>query len=101
MAAPTLSEKLEELRREFTEFRISVIREETAGKLTMSSSLEKLAEVRTIVEKIPERLAAIESRISALEAHTKALEKVSDRHWQVWLALGGAVLALLVSLLKK
>jgi hypothetical protein len=29
------------------------------------------------------------------------LEKLADRHWQVWLAIIGAGLALLVALLKK
>lgn len=31
----------------------------------------------------------------------KTLEKRDDRKWQVWLAIGGAGLALLVALLKK
>ncbi len=40
-------------------------------------------------------------RLAIVEQRCVALEKVSDRHWQVWLALAGAGLALLVAFLKK
>lgn len=41
------------------------------------------------------------NKLSALEERIKSLEKQSDRHWQVWLALGSTITALLVAFLKK
>jgi hypothetical protein len=40
-------------------------------------------------------------RIAVLEQRCAALEKHSDRSWQVWLALLGALVALLIAIFKK
>lgn len=64
----------------------------------------RLNELQTQVEALGERLRSLElsasQRIASVEERTRQLEKLSDRGWQVWLALIAAGLALLVAFLK-
>jgi len=65
------------------------------------SKLEDEIETRT---KFNELLQSkhVESavKVATLEEKSRMLEKLSDRGWQIWLALIGAALALLVALFK-
>ena len=108
MPVPTLTERVEELRRDLAAIKISMAREETMSHMSRSAGAAKYSELHSGIEKLQDKFGGLEKslgdtqkQIATLEAQTKALDKFSDRHWQVWLALGGAVLALLVSLLKK
>jgi hypothetical protein len=58
-------------------------------------------EIKQSVQKSIDSANDFNSRLSALEQRCAALEKHSDRTWQVWLALLGALLALAVALFKK
>ncbi len=64
----------------------------------LSSSIKKL---EATIEKLQEKQSEATAKLAAFDERLKALDKISDRHWQIWLAIGGAALALLVALLKK
>ena len=63
--------------------------------------LSELASTRDELKQTLDRVAALEAKNATLEERCQALQKLSDRGWQGWLALIGAGLALLVALLKK
>ncbi len=58
-------------------------------------------EQRADIKALEKTAEALLQRTTALEQRCAALEKGGDRAWQVWLALGGAGLAVLISLVKK
>jgi hypothetical protein len=62
---------------------------------------EELASTRIELRQAVDRIVAVEARNAVLEERCQALQKLSDRGWQIWLALIGAGLALLVAFLKK
>jgi len=57
--------------------------------------------LQSVVAETEESLVQLVTRSISLEERIKSLEKHSDRTWQVWLALGAAITALLVAFLKK
>jgi len=101
MAGPTLGEQVAELKRDLQVLIPRHAVEEAVAKLRMSESEARSSRHETEMQQTRDRLADLAMKITELQGRCTAVEKVSDRHWQVWLALGGAVLALLVSLLKK
>jgi hypothetical protein len=101
MPAPTNSQKIEDLRRNQadTERELAVF---VSTQKIRQENLEKLMLDQTVtITKLQERLVDLATKITSLEERCKALELGSSRSWQVWLALLGASLALLVALLKK
>ena len=105
---PTLTQQVRELKVELQAITSRLekgfsLDEVKLGGLTANADELKLSlrKLESAIEKLQEKHVETAAKFAALEAQTRALERVSDRHWQVWLALGGAVLALLVSLLKR
>jgi hypothetical protein len=103
--AKTQGERIEELARTVEELarkhdRLAAITEQQITHLA-----EGMKEVQAAVKDVAkdQQQTAMKSteRTAAVEQRCTALEKLSDRGWQGWLALIGAGLALLVALLKK
>lgn len=61
----------------------------------------ELADLRAEVRRLADRHTASEAKDAALEQRLVAVEKQHDRHWQLWLAAGGAGLAALVALVRS
>lgn len=61
----------------------------------------ELEAVRVELKELLKRLSALEAKNASLEERCQALQKLSDRGWQGWLALIGAGLAIIVALIKK
>lgn len=60
-----------------------------------------LKDIQVIIKDLQLVGPKLAERVATLEQRCAALEKVSDRGWQVWLALLGALLALAVTLFRK
>ena len=108
MPNPTLTQQVRELRTELQAISSRLekgfsLDELKLGGLSANADELKLTlrRLESAIEKLQEKQTETAAKIAALEAQVKSLEKVSDRHWQVWLALGGAGLALLVAFFKK
>ena len=72
------------------------------GASLLQSSLLKIAALEQRIVHLEQRaLEFAPSRIAVVEQRCAQLEKQSDRRWQVWLAILGSVLALLIALLRK
>jgi DNA repair exonuclease SbcCD ATPase subunit len=83
----------------FVELQIAKLEQ---GLKDCQASLKELSrEQQQTATKQAERLAAVEAKNASLDERCQALQKLSDRGWQIWLALIGAGLALLVAFLKK
>lgn len=87
MAGKTVSQKVDELT------------EKVVGHIPTANY--RLDELKDEMAELQERVRVGEIKLTDLEGRVKALEKGTDRNWQVWLALIGAGLALLVAFLKK
>ena len=104
MANPTLTERVDELRRELASFRESAIREELTLKITNSTISEKLSEARVTIEKIQDKLASLEVKLTELQGRCTALQQSSDRTWQfapLVISAVAVLISLLVAFLKK
>lgn len=104
MANPTLTERVDELRRDLTVFRELAVREEMTLKITNSTNSEKLSDARVTIEKLQDKLASLEVRLTELQGRCTALEKSSDRTWQLAPMVISAVavlISLLVAFFKK
>ncbi|HET6572681.1 MAG TPA: hypothetical protein VFG68_03690 [Fimbriiglobus sp.] len=60
-----------------------------------------IEELKQLAQKLTDSTHETNRRLAAVEQRSSALEKHSDRTWQVWLALLGALLALAVAFFKK
>ncbi|HXD88168.1 MAG TPA: hypothetical protein VN641_16895 [Urbifossiella sp.] len=80
---------------------VEAVQRATANKHPCEQLLSEVAQTRGELKAALDRLAAYESKNAALEERCQALQKLSDRGWQGWLALVGAAVALLVALIKK
>ena len=104
MAIPTNTERIDELRRELAVVRESAIREELTLKITNVANSEKLSEARVAIEKLQDKLASLEVRLTELQGRCVALERSGDRTWQIAPLIISAVavlISLLVAVLKK
>ena len=101
MPNPTLTQRVVELDDELKTVSSKFDKALALNESELDEVMTKLNKIEAAIEKLQDKQSELSAKIAALEAQTKAIEKISDRHWQVWLALGGAILALLVSLLKK
>ena len=91
---PTNSEKIDDLLRRMTQI-------ETRLEERTTQTRRELDALQSVVAETEESLVQLVTRSISLEERIKSLEKHSDRTWQVWLALGAAITALLVAFLKK
>ena len=90
----TNSEKIEQLIPAVA--KLETLVEEKADRLNREISL-----VRDDVRRLQQLTESHVQKLAALEERCKSLETGASRHWQVWLALLAAGVALLVSFLKK
>jgi hypothetical protein len=88
-----LDEKLRELERE-------VARQKTSSGVVRSRYEQLLSDSKEREAKLQSQILDLTSKLAGLEEKARMLEKLSDRGWQVWIAIFGAGLALLISLLK-
>ena len=81
------------------------IQELKASLAELDASLQVLTErvenVKQDVEHLNRRNDELLTKLATLEERCLALQKLSDRGWQTWLALIGAGLAILVAFRKK
>lgn len=116
MAGKTNTERIQELSDKiaahmpYTELKLQDLRREIdslAGKFTDSAS--DLQSARRTIAVLEQRIEHLEqraqeapsSRIAVVEQRCAQIEKQSDRRWQVWLAILGSFLALLIAVLRK
>jgi hypothetical protein len=88
-------EKLFEAARVLVEFRAKTFEGQLADRVKSEEQLQR--RVDELQQKVNDQAA----KNAALEEKTRHLEKLSDRTWQVWLALLVAFLGLIVAYLKK
>ncbi|MEO2089381.1 MAG: hypothetical protein ABGY75_07780 [Gemmataceae bacterium] len=100
-SSPSAKQLIDELKRELDKLTAAVENQRGLNDVAHTSLDSQLKETKEKVEKIEERVRVGEIKLTDLEGRVKALEKGTDRNWQVWLALIGAGLALLVAFLKK
>ena len=111
MAGPTLTERVEELRRDLAAIKLSIVREDTTNQLFREASPAKGSEHRALLDKYQEKVSDLEKslsdtqkQIATLEVQIKSLEKSNDRTWQVAPMVSSAVavlISLLVAFVKK
>ena len=104
MAGITLSQRVEELRRDLSTLREVVLCEETSNKYINDHNLDKFALIRAAIDKLTEKIAALDNRLTSLEERTKSLEKLNDRTWQIApmvISVVGVLISLLVAYFKK
>lgn len=92
--AGEITKQLQELLKDFAAFR-------EITNLRVNLHEGQLADRVRVDDTLQQKLAELMSKVATIEERSRALEKLSDRGWQVWLALVGAGLALLVALLRK
>jgi DNA repair exonuclease SbcCD ATPase subunit len=98
---PTAKQLIDELKRELDKLTAAAEKQRDLNDFAHGAFDSQLKEAKERVEKIEERVRVGELKLTDLEGRVKALEKGTDRNWQVWLALIGAGLALIVAFLKK
>lgn len=107
MAGKPVSQKVEELAERVgahiptAEYRLSGLQE------GMGELREQVRELETLAQQVPElrerlrKLEELPAQVARVEERVKPLEKRDDRQWQVWLAIIGAALAIVVTFVKK
>ena len=105
---PTLTQQVRELKSELQAITSKLEKGFSLDEVKLDGLRGNADELRLVlkrlesaIDKLQDKQNELSTKTAALEAQVKSLEKISDRHWQVWLALGGAGLALLVAFIKK
>lgn len=76
---------------------------EISTRLNERANLYESADLaqRQDIQRLEGTVELLLQRITSLEERCKSLEKHSDRSWQIWLALLGSLLAIIVAFAKK
>lgn len=98
---PTAKQLIDELKRELDKLTAAAEKQRDLNDFAHGAFDSQLKEAKEKADRSDERVRGLEIKTVDLEGRVKALEKGTDRNWQVWLALIGAGLALLVAFLKK
>ena len=104
MPGPTLSQRIEELKRELNEIQQSIVKIETGQDYTEKHTYDKIVQLRASIDKHSDKIAALENRATSLEERSKSLEKLNDRTWQIApmvISVAGVLISLLVAYFKK
>lgn len=101
MAAPTLTEQVFKLRESLSELVGNVKTQGESTDVKFAYIERRFDELITRFDKQQEKIAELTAKSAALEERYKALETLSTRAWQVWLALIVAGIGLVVTLVKK
>jgi DNA repair ATPase RecN len=83
MAGPTLSQQLVELKAELKEVAEEFATFKAVAEYGKKVNDDRLAEVDVLAKKLQERLSDALVKLAAIEERIKALEKGSDRRWQL------------------
>ena len=94
MAGRTNSEKIDSLQVDVTRLAADLDNLEEKSSTEADSLHEQ-------VGRLTERANAAERDIAVVQQRCTSLEKLSDRHWQVWLALLSGLIALVVAIFRK
>lgn len=101
MPPRTNTERIDEVAKQLQEITLQS-RTQTEVSRIRTEKLEDVAkEQQATLTKLQDKLNELAAGIAMLEQRCAALEKHTDRTWQIWLALVGAGLAILISLVKK
>jgi len=98
---PTLSRRVDELTKRVQELEAVLDKYRALNDVLLKSLESQVVERVKVDDLLQNKQAEMAAKTAVVEERCRALEKHSDRSWQVWLALTGAGLALLVALLKK
>lgn len=99
--ARTQGDRLDELTKRVDSLALAIEGLRTASTVEIAHVRELLKDVQSVVKEVQTGQTKLTERTAALEQRCAALEKQADRGWQLWLALIGAGLALIVAIFKK
>jgi predicted RNase H-like nuclease (RuvC/YqgF family) len=108
VAGPSLTQRVEELTKQVHELEKAFERYRAVTELALTNLEKQLADKKAAEDQHQARVNELQQKLheqtaknASLDEKTRHLEKLSDRTWQVWLALLVAFLGLLVAYLKK
>ncbi len=104
MPGLTLSDRVEELRRDVTTLQVAITREEIGNNYSRKMTQENHERLRASIDKLTDKCNTLDNRITSLEERAKSLEKLNDRTWQIApmvISVAGVLISLLVAYFKK
>lgn len=98
MEGPTLSQRVEELKRNLNEVAGDLAAYKAVAELGKKVADDKLVEVDALAKKLQEKVADAAVKLAAVEERVSGLDRGHDRLWQI-APMVVSVLAILVSVI--